>query len=129
MKPQSFDLSLFIDPISGRMLSTHQLPKLPRGYILVGDAKCQAVPSSALLDARVDISTLFNTAFALAEEHPLFPNAFRYGTIRGTKGEQGATGVAGAQGEKGDQGAKGEKGDKGERGKDGVTRTRVIYVP
>ena len=66
---------IFLDPITGKLASENSLPCLQYGYIWEGNSAGVAKASTALLDVKIDINSIFNTSFIVKNKTPLFPNA------------------------------------------------------
>jgi hypothetical protein len=65
----------FLDPITGQLSSSSVLPSLQQGYIWEGNADNHAQASTALLDVKIDIKSIFDASFVLKNKSNLFPNA------------------------------------------------------
>ena len=65
----------FLDPITGKLSNPFVLPDLTYGYIWEGDANNTTQSSTALIDVKIDLRSIFDTSFILKNKSTLFPNA------------------------------------------------------
>ena len=75
MKSYSSITHPFLDPVTGQLSSSFTLPDLQQGYIWEGDKDNRPQASTALLDIKIDIRSLFDASYVLKHKSNLFPNA------------------------------------------------------